>query len=125
MTSHFAPHRPELSPVPAHLLGAWEAVYRDYVSTSDRLDLKNVQDRRVLAQLSVGVAATWRRLAEAPGVAWWLMAAFSTAAEAMEQQARDWDASWPDVAVPEGTPPRHDVDAPAGRRFPVAGKSTA
>ena len=75
---------------PAHLLSAWEAVYRDYVSASDRTDGKNVQDRQVLAQLSARVAVAWRRLAEAPGVEWWLVAAFSTAAEAMEQQARDW-----------------------------------
>ena len=76
--------------VPAHLLDAWEAVYRDYASASDRTDPRNVQDRQVLAQLSARVAVTWRRMAEAPGVEWWLVAAFSTAAEAMEQQARDW-----------------------------------
>jgi hypothetical protein len=71
--------------VPAHLLSAWESVYRDYVSAS----AATVQDRLGLAQLSARVAVTWRRLAEAPGVEWWLVAAFSTAAEAMEQQARD------------------------------------
>jgi hypothetical protein len=106
MTSDFVPCRDRSAPergtvldlntpesggrglVPAHLLRAWEAAYRDYVSASDRADV-NVQDRRGLAQLSARVAVTWRRLAEAPGVEWWLVAAFSTAAEAMEQQARD------------------------------------
>jgi hypothetical protein len=107
MTSDFVPCRDRSAPerrtmldlnvpewgggglVSPHLLSAWEAVYRDYVSASDRLDAKNVQDRQVLAQLSARVAVTWRRLAEAPEVEWWLVAAFSTAAEAMEQQARD------------------------------------
>lgn len=78
--------------VPAHLLHAWETVYREYVSTSDRMDSKNIRDRNELARLSARVAVTWRRLAEAPGTAWWLVAVFSTAAEAMEQQARDWGA---------------------------------
>ena len=76
--------------VPAHLLGAWEAVYRDYVSTSDRIDPRNIHDRQILAQVSARVAVTWRQLAEAPGIKWCLVASFSTAAEAMEQQARDW-----------------------------------
>ena len=70
----------------------WEAVYRDYVSASGRADLKIVQDRQTLAQLSARVAVAWRRLAQAPGAEWWLVAVFSTAAEAMEQQARDWGA---------------------------------
>lgn len=74
----------------AHSLGAWEAVYRDYVSASARADAQNRQDRQELAQVSARVAVTWRRLARAPGLDWWLVAAFSTAAEAMEQQARDW-----------------------------------
>jgi hypothetical protein len=74
----------------AHLLGAWEVVYRDYVSASAHTDPSNVHDRQVLAQLSARVAVTWRRLAEASRNEWWLVAAFSTAAEAMEQQARDW-----------------------------------
>lgn len=87
-----APERSGGDLLPAHLLDAWEAAYRDYVSASDRTDPKNPQDRQVLAQLSARVAVTWRRLAEAPGVEWWLVAAFSTAAEAMEQQARDWSA---------------------------------
>jgi len=98
MTSDFVPCRDRSAPergtvldlntpdlVPAHLLREWEAAYRDYVSASD----VNVQDRRGLAQLSARVAVTWRRLAETPGVEWWLVAAFSTAAEAMEQQARE------------------------------------
>ncbi|MGB3438575.1 MAG: hypothetical protein WBA97_07450 [Actinophytocola sp.] len=75
--------------VPAYLLSAWEAVYRDYVSTH-RVNAMNVRDREVQAQLSARVAVAWRRLAEAPQVEWWLVAALSTAAEAMEQQARDW-----------------------------------
>lgn len=75
--------------VPAHLLSAWEADYRDYVSTSNRTDAKNIHDRQRLAQLSAQVAVVWRRLAEVPGVEWCLVAAFSTAAEAMEQEARD------------------------------------
>lgn len=78
--------------VPAHLLRAWETVYRDYVSKADRTDPKNIRDREELARLSVRVAVAWRRLAEAPGIEWWLVAVLSTAAEAMEQQARDWSA---------------------------------
>lgn len=85
MTSEFVPGER----VPAHLLGAWEAVYRDYVSASDHTDLKNVRDRQLFAQLSARVAVTWRQIAEAPGLDWWLVAAFSTAAEAMEHQAQD------------------------------------
>lgn len=84
------PERGSVGLVPAHLLGAWEAVYRDYVSVSSRTNARNIRDRQELAQLSARVAVTWRRLAEVPGIEWWLVAAFSTAAEAMEQQARDW-----------------------------------
>jgi hypothetical protein len=78
--------------VPARLLGVWEAAYREYVSASAQMNLKNDHDRQALAQLSVRVAVAWRRLAETPGVAWWLVTAFSTAAEAMEQQAQDWES---------------------------------
>jgi hypothetical protein len=104
MTSDFLPGRDRSEPervavldmnvprdlLPAHLLGAWEAAYRDYASTSDHMDAKSIRDRQALAQLSARVAVTWRRLAETPGAEWWLTAVFSTAAEAMEQQARDW-----------------------------------
>jgi hypothetical protein len=108
MNSDFAPCRdrsaPERGPVldlnvpewggegfvHSHLLKAWEAVYRDYVSASDRTNAKNIRDRQVQAELAARVALAWRRMAEAPEVEWWLVAAFSTAAEAMEQQAQDW-----------------------------------
>lgn len=75
--------------VPAPLLRAWEAVYRDYVS-SDRVNARSIRDREEQAQLSARVAVTWRRMAEAPGVDYWLMVALYTAAEAMERQAHDW-----------------------------------
>jgi hypothetical protein len=80
---------PDWGIVPAHLLRAWEAVYRDYAA-SDRADVKNPRDRREQAELAARLAVAWRRLAEAPGIEWWLVAAFSTAAQAMEQQAHDW-----------------------------------
>lgn len=75
--------------VPAPLLRAWEAAYRDYASSNDP-NPRNIGDRETQAQLSARVAVAWRRLAGAPGIEWWLVAAFSTAAEAMEHQARDW-----------------------------------
>lgn len=75
--------------VPAPLLRAWEAVYRDYAS-SDRVDVRIARDREEQARLSARVAVAWRRLADAPGVEWWMRAAFATAAEAMERQAHDW-----------------------------------
>ena len=87
MTSNIVP---DLGLVPAHLLRAWEAVYRDYTAASDRVDIENPRDRRTQAELSARLAVAWRRLAAAPGVEWWLVAAFSTAAQAMEQQAHDW-----------------------------------
>lgn len=76
--------------VPAPLLRTWEAVYRDYVSSSARVNPQNIRDREEQAQLSARIAVAWRRLSEAPGVEWWMQAAFATAAEAMEQQAHDW-----------------------------------
>jgi hypothetical protein len=76
--------------VPGHLLSAWEAVYRDYAAASDRVDGSNLRHRDVQARLAAQLAVTWRRLANAPGIDWCLAAAFSTAAEAMEWQARDW-----------------------------------
>ena len=76
--------------VPVHLLSAWEAVYRDYVNAFDRVDASNLRDCGVQARLAAQLAVTWRRLAQTPGAEWWLVAAFSTAAEAMEWQAQDW-----------------------------------
>jgi hypothetical protein len=79
--------------VPARLLGAWEAAYRDYVAAVAQMDARNVIDGEVMAGLSARVAVTWRRLAASPGVAWWLVAVFTTAAEAFEEQARAWTVS--------------------------------
>lgn len=88
-----APERSSGDLVPAHLLSAWEAAYRDYVSLPGSTAPRNVHDRQALARLSAQVAVAWRRLAAAPGTKWWLVAAFSTAAEAMEKQARDMGRS--------------------------------
>lgn len=75
--------------VPAYLLTAWEAVYRDYLDASERMDNRAIGSREALSQKSARVAVAWRRMAEAtPEGAWWLRATLLTAAEAMEHQAR-------------------------------------
>jgi hypothetical protein len=89
MTSDFVLSRDDGDAVPAHLLTAWEATYRDYLAVSERMDNRDVGSREDLPQISARVAVAWRRMGEAtPEVAWWLRAVLFTAAEAMEQQAR-------------------------------------
>lgn len=93
------PERSDGDLVPAHLLSAWEAAYQAYVSVPGRTAPRNAHDRQELARLSAQVAIAWRQLASAPGTEWWLVAAFSTAAEAMEQQARDMGTPfWPSTS---------------------------
>jgi hypothetical protein len=68
--------------VPDVLVERWQAAYRAYNAAGG--------DRAELARLSAAVAVAWRDIAAVPGLAWWLVAALSSAAEAFERQAQDW-----------------------------------
>lgn len=68
--------------VPDVLVDRWQAAYGAYSAAEG--------DRAELARLSANVAVVWRDMAAMPGLAWWLVAALSAAAEAFERQARDW-----------------------------------
>jgi hypothetical protein len=89
-----APWQNDVGTLPQGLLQAWEGVYRDYMAAAERLDTIAPQNRHVLAELSANVAVAWRRMAVSPGVEWWIGAAFNAAAEAFDQQAREWTGQW-------------------------------
>jgi hypothetical protein len=89
-SSPAAPWLKDVGTLQQGLLQAWEFVYRDYMAAAERLDTMAPQNRLTLAELSANVAVAWRRMAVSPGVEWWAVAAFNAAAEAFEQQAREW-----------------------------------
>lgn len=68
--------------VPDVLVDRWQAAYGAYSAVEG--------DRAELVRLSLDVAAVWRDMAAVPGLAWWLVAALSAAAEAFERQAQEW-----------------------------------
>lgn len=64
----------------------WEAAYRLYTDTVDS------HGAHATASASWQVARAWRDIAEHAGsLPWWLRAALETAAEAYEEQAREFN----------------------------------
>ncbi|MGH3757275.1 MAG: hypothetical protein ACRDTB_05800 [Actinophytocola sp.] len=73
----------------------WEAVYREYGSASERVTTAEPGDRAIarhMARASQDVAAVWREMTAASDLPWWMVAALVAAAQAFEQQAKDWTA---------------------------------
>ncbi|WP_199433868.1 hypothetical protein [Qaidamihabitans albus] len=74
---------------------AWEEAYRHYGATSDlvartrEVDAATAQD---MASASWAVAAAWRSIAGNRDLPWWMLAGLESAAQAFEEQARDWQA---------------------------------
>lgn len=95
-----------LDMVPGDLVQGWEVVYREYMSASGRVQM---------SRSSAKVAAAWREMAATPSLEWWVVAALTTAAEAFEEQARDWGGAMREVS-------RRPADRDSGRAHagPVA-----
>jgi hypothetical protein len=93
--------------VPVELVTRWQGVYGEYVAV-DRMGQMSPNYAADMARLSAEVAAAWRDLAATPGLAWWLVAALTTAAEAFDRQARAWHGSQASAGRPaeHGSGPR-------------------
>jgi hypothetical protein len=81
--------------VTERLVRRWEAVYREYGLASEMVGTAEPGDRAVarhMARASFDVAAVWREMSAEPDMPWWLVAALVAAAQAFEQQAKDWTA---------------------------------
>jgi hypothetical protein len=81
--------------VPARLVGRWEAAYRQYGQASElaaRSAAGDPQAAQAVASASLEVAAAWREMTGTTGLPWWALAALRAAADAFEQQARNWRA---------------------------------
>src|SRR5262245_24734207 len=81
--------------VTERLVRRWEAVYREYGLASEMVGTAEPGDRAVarrMARASHDVAAVWREMSAEAGMAWWSVAALVAAAQAFEQQAKDWAA---------------------------------
>ncbi|GLZ38523.1 hypothetical protein Acsp05_21470 [Actinokineospora sp. NBRC 105648] len=95
-------------PVPGEMVKRWQEAYRRfgqaYEATAKRPP-GDVNAARELAEASWNVAVLWREIAGTAGLPWWLLASLNAAAQAFEQQARDWNArSRVDVDVAPGHP---------------------
>ncbi|OQO93021.1 hypothetical protein B1813_13040 [Saccharomonospora piscinae] len=72
---------------------AWEDAYRRYGTASERVARTRRIDTQAahdMAAASRDVASAWRSIASGPDLPWWLLAALDSAAQAFEQQSRDW-----------------------------------
>lgn len=77
------------------LVARWEAAYRLYGEASEQAARAEAGDRgaaEAVAASSWQVASLWREMATETGLSWWALAALRAAAQAFEQQARDWHA---------------------------------
>jgi lysozyme family protein len=78
------------------LVAAWESAYRRYGQVSEWSTRSPERDPAVawqMASSSAAVAATWRQIAGSTQLPWWLLAAVDSAAQAFEDQAREWEAA--------------------------------
>jgi hypothetical protein len=97
--------------VPAELLAIWERVYREYLSVAQSpVTATSMAHRQEMSQRSADVARVWRDMAAIPGLEWWLVTALTAAAEAYEQQARDFSRA------ASGATPRRPAEEPSGPR---------
>lgn len=75
--------------MPEAMVQEWQAVYRDYIAAAQTRN-PTPEERRNIALLSAAVATAWRQMATTPNLEWWTTAALTAAAEAFEQQAKEW-----------------------------------
>jgi hypothetical protein len=83
--------------VPEAMVTRWEGVYRFYeqanqVAGSGRVNAVVVAD---MVRASREVAAAWRVFTRVEGLPWWALAAVTTAAQAFDAQAREWERRLP------------------------------
>lgn len=84
--------------VPESMVTRWEGVYRYYeqankIAGSGRVNAVVVAD---MVRASREVAAAWRVFTRADGLPWWVVAAVTTAAQAFDTQAREWERRLPE-----------------------------
>jgi hypothetical protein len=75
---------------------AWEDAYREYGAVSEMAAGSPTVDETTAAKLahaSWAVASAWRFIGSDCELAWWVLAAVESAAEAFEDQARHWETS--------------------------------
>lgn len=75
------------------LVEGWEAAYRRYMEASKISVVSfagNPDVAREMMMASHGVATAWHEMESTPDLPWWTLAALSTAAQAFEQQAKEW-----------------------------------
>src|SRR5690349_10495485 len=80
--------------MPKKQVSAWEAAYRAYRDASDAVARSrggSPDIAREMAAASRLVAHTWRGLVGDPDQPWWVVAAVGSAAQAFEEQAREWE----------------------------------
>jgi hypothetical protein len=80
--------------MPNKQVSAWESAYRAYRDASDAVARSrgtNPEVAREMAAVSWSVAHAWRALAGDPEQPWWVVAAVGSAAQAFEEQAREWE----------------------------------
>src|SRR3981189_317812 len=73
---------------------AWEDAYREYGAVSEMAAGSPTVDETTAAKLahaSWAVASAWRFIGSDCELAWWVLAAVESAAEAFEDQARHWE----------------------------------
>lgn len=83
--------------VPEPMVTRWEGAYRFYeqanaVAGSGRVNEVVVAD---MVRASREVAAAWRVFTRLDGLPWWVLAAVTTAAQAFDAQAREWERRLP------------------------------
>ena len=91
----FAPKSTTAPVVPQALVTGWEDVYRHYGNASEaasRLPQVDAATARGMSQASWAVASSWRGIASASQLPWWVLAAVLAAAEAFDEQSQYWDA---------------------------------
>ncbi|MGW5053147.1 hypothetical protein [Actinokineospora sp. NPDC004072] len=68
----------------------WEAAYRRYAAAGESTG-PFARQAELTAAASWEVARAWREIAQSASWPWWLSAALDAAAEAYEDQAREYD----------------------------------
>jgi hypothetical protein len=111
--------------VSERLVRRWEAVYREYGLASETVSTAEPGDRAVarhMARASRDVAAVWREMTAEAGMPWWSVAALVAAAQAFEQQSKDWAARAKHDSTVNGSSRRpHPQVVPPARELAVDG----
>jgi len=74
------------------LTARWELAYDHYRRASEwaRRAPENPDAAKDMARTSWEIAELWRALTGVPGLAWWMVSALRTAANAFDTQAMEW-----------------------------------